>query len=309
MPLEGARVCAPSFSGGNLPKNNAEEHENHQRGDFYNTCPCCIVSRPGPVRPPLPPVPLGYPLDWWRFDDTNWLTVSGYAPVSFTNLALVPDWDNNALQVDSTNAAWLQYNVVEANGRTNLATEYGGLCFWFLPNWSSTNQGGAGPGVWARLIDIGAYTTNASYGWWSLYLNPSGDDLFFSAQTNNGVTTNYLFAPVSWDSTTWHLIDLAYSLTNTSLYIDGVLATNGPGISILPGSDVLTNGFYIGSDSNGIAQVHGQFENLWTYDYPLDSNDIAANYAYFAPFANPTLTGGPHTNRRPAVPGRRRRWW
>jgi Concanavalin A-like lectin/glucanases superfamily/Alpha/beta hydrolase of unknown function (DUF900) len=242
---------------------------------------------PAQTGPLLPPPPLGYPLDWWRFDDTNWLTVSGYAPTSFTNLTLISDWDTNALQVDSTNAAWLQYPVVEPDGHTNLPIIYGSARFWFLPNWISTNQGGAGPGVWARLIDVGAYTTNASYGWWSLYLNPSGDDLFFSAQTNSGVTTNYCFVPISWDNATWHQIALTYSSTDIAIYLDGVLATNGPGLSVWPGPEVLSNGFFIGSDGNGIAQAHGQFDDLWTFDYPLDSNDIAANFAYFASLANP----------------------
>ncbi len=162
----------------------------------------CLFSGRIPAQsgPALPPLPLGYPLDWWKFDDTNWLTTIGYAPISFTNLALVPDWDNNAVQVDTTNSpAWLQYAVVEPDGHTNLPLIYGSVRFWFLPNWSSTNQGGTGPGVWSRLIDVGTYTTNAAYGWWSLYLNPSGDALFFTAQTN-GITSNYCYVPISWDS-------------------------------------------------------------------------------------------------------------
>ena len=242
--------------------------------------------------PPLPPPPLGQILDIWRFDDTNWLTVSGLPPLSFTNIDLVPDWDVNALQVDSTNPAWISYSVVEGD-HTNLTLNYGSVLFWFLPNWSSTNQGGAGPGVWSRLIDVGAYTTNASYGWWSLHLDPAGDNLYFSAQTNTGAGTNYLRFPVSFDSATWHQIVLTYSPTNTLLYLDGTLATNGPGISVLPGPDALTNGFYIGSDFTGIEQAHGQFDDMWTYNYPLYAEEVSGNYAYFSPFANPSpFTGG-----------------
>lgn len=151
-------------------------------GIILSSLPHRVSAQSGP---PLPPV--GWPLEWWRFDDTHLLTTRGYAPVSFTNLTLVPDWNTNALQVDSTNPAWLQYNVVESDGHTNLPIEYGSVRFWFLPNWSSTNQGGTGPGVWGRLIDVGRYTTNASNGWWSLYLDPAGDNLYFSAQTNTGI--------------------------------------------------------------------------------------------------------------------------
>ena len=132
---------------------------------------------------------------------------------------------------------------------------------------------------------MGAYTTNASYGWWSLHLDPAGDNLYFSAQTNTGAGTNYLNFPVSWDSATWHQIVLTYSPTNTFLYLDGALATNGPGVSIVPGSDALTNGFYIGSDYTGIDQAHGQFDNLWTYNFPLYPYEVSDNYAYFEPLA------------------------
>src|SRR5580704_15337085 len=100
--------------------------------------PCRIHAQSGP---PLPPPPLGELLGIWRFDDTNWLTAGGFPPLSFTNIDLVPDWDVNAVQVDSTNAAWISYNMVETNGHTNLTLGYGSVLFWFLPNWSSTNEG------------------------------------------------------------------------------------------------------------------------------------------------------------------------
>jgi hypothetical protein len=251
--------------------------------------------------PPLPPI--GWPLEWWRFDDTNWLTTRGFPPISFTNIDLVPDWDTNALQVDSTNPAWLQYNVIESDGHTNLPITYGSVRFWYLPNWSSTNQGGTGPGVWGRLIDVGKYTTNASYGWWSLYLDPAGDNLYFSAQTNTGIGTNYLTFPISWDSATWHQISLAYSSSNTALFLDGAAATNGPGISIWPGPGVVTNGFFVGSDHTGIAQAHGQFDDLWTYSFPLDTYDALDNYLFFDPLANPVAGGGFHMDGMGFTPG------
>ena len=40
--------------------------------------------------------------------------------------------------------------------------------FWFAPYWAGTNEGGTGPGQWSRLIEVGSYTPDASYGWWSL---------------------------------------------------------------------------------------------------------------------------------------------
>jgi hypothetical protein len=62
--------------------------------------------------------------------------------------------------------------------------------------------------------------------------------------------------------------------------LDGALATNGPGVTVYPGLNVLTNGFCIGSDTNGIYQAHGLFNTVITYNYPFGSNDVWTNYVW-----------------------------
>ena len=96
-------------------------------------------------------------LGYWEFNDTNWLSDWWYAPVSFTNLDNVASWDGNALQVDSSDPAWLQYNLVEDDGHTNLMFEQGTVRLWFQPNWDSASLGGDGPGDWGRFLDAGDY--------------------------------------------------------------------------------------------------------------------------------------------------------
>ena len=98
-----------------------------------------------------------------------------------------------------------------------------------------------------------AYTPDSSYGLWSIYVDDGGNNIYFSAQTNDlsSTLTTYLSAPISWTTNYFHFIALTYSATNTALYLDGVLATNGPGVTVYPGPDVLANGFIIGSDNNG----------------------------------------------------------
>jgi hypothetical protein len=130
------------------------------------------------------------------------------------------------------------------------------------------------------LFEAGAYTTNSSYGWWCIYVDEAGANLYFSAQTNDlsGAITTYLSAPISWTTNYFHFVALTYSGTNTALYLDGVLATNGPGVTIYPGSDVLTNGFCIGSDASGVYQAHGLFDTVATYNYPLNANDVQLNF-------------------------------
>ncbi len=239
-----------------------------------------------------PAFPDTFPLNVWYFDDSNWFSDAGDPPLSQTNLNLVTTWDDNGLQVDSTDAAWLSYPFTNSDGWPNLYLDDGSLRFWFLPNWISTNiDGGTGPGVWGRLIDVGQWTSNASYGWWSLYFDPAGCNIYFSAQTNNGTETNYFYAPISWDNSTWHEIELTYSSSNTALYIDGALATNGPGVTVLPPPEALTNGFSIGSDfGTGMQQAHGQFDDLWTFSGAENqTNVIASEYTEWAPIANPPL--------------------
>src|SRR5207249_10025933 len=118
----------------------------------------------------VPPVGGSNPwLDYWSFGNTNWLTDLGYAPLSFTNLSSSNLGDGSAVVVDSTNAAWLIYNVTEADNTNNLTVDVGSIIFWFMPSWSGSNSGGVGPGQWGRFIEAGSYTTNASYGVFSLY--------------------------------------------------------------------------------------------------------------------------------------------
>jgi hypothetical protein len=185
--------------------------------------------------------------------------------------------------VDTNVPAWLQYNVVENDGTTNLTVQQGSVSFWFAPgSWSSTNTGGAGPGEYGRLLEVGSYTTNSSYGLWSIYMDSGGNNLYFSAQTNDlsSNVTTYVSAPISWTTNYFHFIALTYSATNTTLYFDGTSVASGPGVTVYPGPDVLTNGFCIGSDRGGVYQAHGLFDLVATYNYPMNSNDVWLNYQW-----------------------------
>jgi hypothetical protein len=222
--------------------------------------------------------PAYTPLNSWPFQDqTNWTSSLGTVPLSFTNLAFSSLGDGSSLVVDTNVPAWLHFNVIETNGTTNLTVDAGTITFWFAPSWSSTNAGGAGPGVFGRLLEAGACTVDSSYGWWSIYVDDSGNNLCFSTQTNDlsSNLTTYVSAPISWTTNYFHFVALTYSATNTALYFDGALVTNGPGMTVYPGPDVLTNDFFIGSDALGQNQAHGLFSKLVTYDVPLDSVAIA----------------------------------
>ena len=234
--------------------------------------------------------PTNAPLDSWSFqDNTNWTSDLGYQPITFTNLNFAELGNGRSLVVDTNVPAWLQYNVIENDGTTNLTVDQGSLTFWFAPDWSSVSEGGTGPGEWGRLIEVGGYTPDASFGWWSLYVDDVGANLYFTVQPGDGSTTTYLTAPIAWTTNYWHFIALTYSATNTALYLDGALATNGPGISNWPDSSVLAGGFYIGSDSNGVIQAQGAFDDFYTYNVPLDTNTVYQMFNSLFPdyFLNP----------------------
>ena len=102
--------------------------------------------------------PTNTPLMSWSFrDNTNWTDSGGYAPVSFTNLAYSYLGNGSSLVVDTNIPAWLQYNVFENDGTTNLTVDSGTVMFWFAANWNSTNDdaGGLGPQEYGRLFEVG----------------------------------------------------------------------------------------------------------------------------------------------------------
>ena len=217
------------------------------------------------------------PLNVWSFQDTtNWTSDYGTAPVSFSNLDFAYLGNGSSLVVNTDAPAWLQFNVTEASGTTNLTLDIGTVRFWFAPSWSGTNVGGVGPGVAARLVEVGGFTEDSSLGWWSLYTDEAGANLFFSAQTNEFASNvvTYLSVPIAWTTNYFHNVALTYSPTNTALYLDGELVTNGLPLTVFPAGDVLTNGFFIGSDRDGMNQAHGLFSQLATYAEPLDAATI-----------------------------------
>jgi hypothetical protein len=181
--------------------------------------------------------------------------------------------------------------VVEDDQTVALSLSNGAVMVWFQPLWNSGDRVGTA----GRLLEIGSYTTNASVGWWGLYLVGT-TNIGFGSQDGLGHGSNYLSAPISWSSNQWHFIAVTYSSSNSALYLDGTLATNGPGIAYLPGTSVVAGGFFIGSDSNGLNQAAGRFDDLSTFDYQLSAYGIAKNYELYAYLPDSSLlrlTNGP----------------
>ena len=63
------------------------------------------------------------------------------------------------------------------------------------------------------------------------------------------------------------------------LYLDGAMVeTNGLAVTNYPGRAVRFGGFRMGSDMNGAQQAIGTFDELETFNYPLESAAILTNY-------------------------------
>jgi hypothetical protein len=192
-----------------------------------------------------------------------------------------PPWTNGLL-VDSPNAAKLAYNYIESDGSANLNGSQGAVQFWFNPDWNGGTGTGA-PGYWFELGDV--YSPG---GGWALVTDPAGTELSFVGGSN-GFLTTFLTAPIGgWVSNTWHQIVLSYSSSATLLFIDGALATNGPGLFFEPDlATRLADGFTVGSDHNGAGEAGGVFDELATFNCPLNQAQVMSNYPYPAILAQP----------------------
>jgi hypothetical protein len=219
----------------------------------------------------------------WSFYDTNaWTSDLGYAPRSWTNAVASGQGDifsGRSVRIGPPSPAFLNYNLVEADGHTNLTLASGTLFVCFSPDWSGTNNGGSGPGHWARLVEVGSAT--GTNGGWGLYIDPPGCNLVFASGDDQTNSRTYLTAPIAWNTNSWHFIALVCSSTNSSLYLDGALATNGVPVEYPPNSTAQTAGFFLGnSGDNDINastnEARGVFDDLATFDHPVDSYTVSS---------------------------------
>ena len=230
----------------------------------------------------MPPYPE-LSLNSWRFDGTSWLTNIRTAPLVYDNLQLVESWSGHALQMTGPSGLIALLNN-QPDGTLNLTPAEGTIRLWFASDWASPPDG-TGPGVASRLVEVGAWSSTAAQGWWSLAVSPDGTLLGFLAQDANGQTT-ILQTPIRWQAGEWHQIALNWSAQETVLFVDGLRAATGPGVSLSPLTSFTgIRGFCIGSDVHGGQPAGGQFEEVFTFDRSCDDLELAADYARTAPLA------------------------
>ncbi len=234
--------------------------------------------------PPIPPGSL-FPLNSWSLSAPPWDSDYGDPARSFTGLNVASGWSDagTCLSLDTNSQAFLNIEVYQQPDNwtnINVASSNGSLSFWYQPNYTSVADGGNGPGNWAALFNIGAYTTNASVGDWLLAIDPPASNILFLT-TSNGSRQVVFRYPIDMDAGDWWQIGVSWSETNTCLYLNGQMATNCGPVGCRPTySECLEYGFFVGSlGTNGDGQARGQFQDLFSYDYPQTADESAQDYA------------------------------
>ncbi len=243
-----------------------------------------------PASPANPPqVRMGY----WRFNTNTWVGEEGQLPMQATNVVSVPGASGTALLVDAPfweQAGVRYHDVDQINGQAqlNFNLKCGSISMWVLPTWTSTNLGGTGPYYdYGRLFEAGYFGTNG--GWFGLIVDSGGNNLIFGASSN--ATVNYpvnypVVAPISWTSNQWYQVVLIYTPTNSFIYVNGVLAASGTGVTnYYPNAATRAYGGVVGADGQMQEQLFAAIDELQTYNYPLSSNTVYWNYTT----NNPTL--------------------
>lgn len=210
----------------------------------------------------------------WTFDGSK-TGDGGQTPYADQNVQTVSDWNGDALDIDTqnTSAAKLEYLIHEGGNNFCLTRNVGTVRFWFRPNWS----GGSGPGSLGKLFEMNWLHSTPH---WYLSVDASGDNLDLVSDPDvdcpAGATTHLSGDISSWVSGQWHQIVVTYSLAGTELYVDGSkLGATGSPITFM--HKALT-AFTLGSAVNGFEQARGSFDELETFNYPLDASRISDDY-------------------------------
>jgi hypothetical protein len=191
--------------------------------------------------------------------------------IGFENASVQESWSEYALVRDGLSIAPVAVPVIDSTGRRTLAHSSGAVRFWFSPDWSSVQEGGKGPGSYARLLELVDLSGSAPQTRWSLYAGQDGDTLYLSGLGADAKAADFLKAGVSFAAGQWQMITLNYSLKGTQLWLGDQLVAEGEGLPAAAEWQEPSLGLIIGSDFGVTAPAHGQFEELTTFDYWPDA--------------------------------------
>ena len=187
---------------------------------------------------------------------------------------LEESWSGFALQRMGEPVTPFMVPALGANGQTNIASASGGaLRLWVKPYWSS----GAGIGT-ATLLEMDAFSGFASAYAWSLQISADGNTVELFKQTDAGVQ-EVLQASISWQAGTSHNVVLNFSPQGSALFLDGVLAAQGTGLSSVPPS---VGQLVLGSAISGTNSAGADLEEFYSFGKWLTEGDISLYLCFTA---------------------------
>jgi hypothetical protein len=168
-----------------------------------------------PFTTAAPRVPLPLPSDALVYFgwDTPYFLVPLNAPAINEEIAVRPEsWSGYSLLRDAASStAPVAIPVCDVNGRTNFTSAQGAIRFWLCPTWTTVSKGGGGtgPGHFARLLELVNLDGNSSEVRWSLYIDETGSQIYFSGQ-GQGRAKDFFKAPIHFYAGEWRMLTLGY---------------------------------------------------------------------------------------------------
>ena len=147
--------------------------------------PPTVSSAPRPPQPPWPQPTLRA----YGFDSAYYNVPWDGVAINEDLATLVESFSGYALVREGWLAAPVVIPAASERKKPNVAPSYGSVRFWISPNWSSAGEkfGGNGPGNLARLVELVDFSGKKPVLRWSLYVNETGDAIYLTGQTGQGV--------------------------------------------------------------------------------------------------------------------------
>lgn len=222
-----------------------------------------LQAAPRPAWPPWPENTLSA----YRFNDIDWHPPLRPPAIGFENAFVQESWSDYALIRDGLAITPVAVPSIDSTGQSTFAPGTGAVRFWFSPNWTSVRAGGAGPGYYARLLELVDLSGGTSQVRWSLYVGEKGDTLYFSGPAANTKVRDFLKVRTRFVAGEWNLITLNYSPEGSQLWLGDQLVARGGGAPAPTSWQESSLGLIIGSDLAVTDPANGLFEELTTFDY------------------------------------------
>jgi hypothetical protein len=220
----------------------------------------------------------------WGFGAETLASDAGRAPLSKSDpsntLWTTAGFGGRGLNMTgSSGGPYAVYRDVEPGGMPNINFKRGTVRFWIKPNWtSSTPSVAGGPGVWGRIVEAGTWTPDSSIGNWVLHLDPTGNNLVFSGEDDQGHPNGGYYSPINWTAGQWYQVALVYNPTGFQVWVNGALAGSGPSVTVMPPPAIRALGLRFGTNAANNERANATIDEIETFNYELPGTKITADY-------------------------------